>query len=247
MPRSIVEVDLRTRPMGPQNPERAQGGFIGVVPGRPSPVVLTDVERREQDSVRILEEAKIQADSIVREAEALHKGAEGVQREAWQAGFEQGERAGEKLGQQKVEPVLQSFHDLMNSIGLERANVIQSSEKELIKIAFMIATQLLKTTLELQPEVITEVVTSALARIPERQQVSVCINPEDKAVIDRWMSLGHSFNWPPEQIEFVADASIARGGCLIKAEQGDIDSALDRQLEVVRQSLWPHPTLETSH
>ena len=149
--RKVTDIDLRQKPMGPQNPHRPEGGFHG-----PQQVQdeehLSQLERMERDAMRRIDKA--------------NQEAEAIQREAYQAGFDQGEKGGRKLALQKLEPTLNTLNTLIEAASSERERLIHQHERDLIKVAFAIAIEILKDTIQMEPERVTQVVQAALSKIP---------------------------------------------------------------------------------
>jgi flagellar assembly protein FliH len=224
----VNEVNLRERAMGSQHPERPQGGFYGCQSGEAPAEPLSHLERRqraaEQEAARLVEEARRQADQI--------------QADAYREGFAQGERAGEKLALQKAEPVVQALQDLINAVQLDRANLIRMHEQDLVKVAFAIATQVLKTTIELQPETLRSVVDAALEKTGKAQDVTLKISSYDFQLMDLLNRTQGAGAWPPPHVKIEPDEAIGRGGCRIETELGDIDATIETQLRVMKNALW---------
>lgn len=217
-------VDLQQRAMGPQHPQRPAGGFSGAgregAPGE----TLTHLERCEREAASMLEEARRQADAL--------------QADAYREGFAQGERAGEKLAQQKGEPVVQAFQELIRSMQNERAELIRQYEQDLIKVAYAIAAQVLHATLEHEPEYLAGVVEAALAKVSNAQAITLKVSPYDHQLLDPLMRKRSGGAWPPPQMTIEADETIARGGCRVETETGDIDATIETQMRVLKNALW---------
>lgn len=220
----VSPVDLQQRAMGPQNPERPAGGFHGMDSAADPLEALSHLERREREAAHLLEDAQRQAEVI--------------QRDAYREGFAQGERAGEKLALQKAEPVLQAFQELIRSIQNERSSLIRQHEQELIKVAYAIATQVLHTSIEQQPEVLAGVVEAALAKVSKAQAIALKVSPYDLQLLDQMMRKQSGIAWPPPHMTLGADETIGRGGCRIETEAGDIDATIETQLRVLKNALW---------
>lgn len=215
---------MRANPVGPQDPARPAGGFHGFSSHGGPQEVLSDLERRERESQRLVEEAKRQAETI--------------QRDAYRAGFEQGERAGEKLAFQKIEPVLQAFNDLVEAITIERQMLIQQHESELIKVAFAIAMQVIKTEIRLEPEVVAGVVEAALEKVAGPVPATIYVSPHDRTLIELQMKKLKGEAWPPAHIRIEVDETVGRGGCRVATEQGNIDATIETQLRAIKGMLW---------
>lgn len=226
----VHDVDLRTTPMGPQRPDRPAGGIVGARPLGRGERPLSELEMREMQIKQSLENAQRQAEAI--------------QAEAYHAGFEQGERAGEKLVLQKLEPTIQTFLSLIDGLQRDRAALIEEHERELIKVAFMIAGKVLRRAVEMEPEQVEQVVRAALARVTGAQHVTLHLAPIDAQLIEQQMQRARqaadsaALLWPPENLTIVSDEEVARGGCRVETPTGDIDATIENQLRVLRTQLW---------
>lgn len=232
---------MHERAMGPQRTERPQGGFHGQQPGE-SPEMLSHLERRrreaEEEAQRLVDEARHEAEAMRREAEAMRREAEATQAAAYREGFAQGERAGEKLALQKTEPVMQALQELLNAVGLDRDNMIRQHEQELIKVAMVIAAQTLKTTIELQPEVVASVVEAALAKVGGAQEITLKLASHDYQLLEALRRKEGGTPWPPAHVKIAPDETVGRGGCRIETEAGDIDATIETQLRIMKNALW---------
>jgi len=219
-------VDPRAKPLPAQTRPRPSGAFHGYRPGEASPVLQSEIERREQESVQLVENARRQAETI--------------QRDAYHAGFEQGERAGEKLAAQKIEPVIQAFQTLLESVAQDRTRLIEEYHQELIKVAFTIATRVLHRTIEIAPESVGDVVDAALEKAGRAQQVTLQLSPHDRQLVEQQMRQRRGENWPPASITIQEEESLGRGGCRLSTEIGDIDATIEMQLRMFKTMLWEH-------
>jgi flagellar assembly protein FliH len=222
--RRVDDVDLRARPMAPASGRRPPGGFVGYRPGATPPVVTSDIERRERETLALIEERQRQAETI--------------QRDAYHAGFEQGERAGERLAAQKLEPLLKAFQELLESIARDRERLIEEQRQELIKIAFALATRVVHRAIEMEPSVVVEVVEAALAKAARSQRVTLRLSPHDRQLVEQQMKRRTGGTWPPASIAIQEDESVGRGGCRLETETGDIDATIEMQLRTLKTMLW---------
>ena len=223
--RKVEQADLR-RPIESPGPTRPPAGFYGCTPGQPAAPPVTAMEQREHEAARTLDEARRQAEAI--------------QRDAYHAGFEQGQRAGEKLAAQSIEPTLQAFRTLLESIGEDRARLIEEHRQELIKIAFALACAVLHRALELAPEAVADVVEAALVKAGRSREVTLQLSPHDRQLVDQQMKRRHGDAWPAAALTIEEDESVGRGGCRLLTETGDIDATIETQLRVLKTMLWEH-------
>ncbi len=221
---SAHRLDLAERPMGPDRSERPRGGFSGhAAPDRTDPRIPL-AQARLEEAERVLAAAQRQAEQI--------------QRDAWHAGFEQGEKAGERLALQKIQPTVDALRELLAVIEGEQVALARRHENELIKIAFMIATRVVRASIELEPQVVSGIVEAALAKVAQEQQLRLCLAPADLQLIEHAFKQAAPAGWNSGRITLEADESLQRGGCRIIGDKGVIDAAIETQLRALREQLW---------
>lgn len=219
----VTGVDLRSRPVAAPQTNRPLGGFVGMRVEHPE-APLSQVERLEREATARVEQARREAEQI--------------QRDAYLAGFEQGEKAGQKLALQKAEPTIQTFTTLIEQMQQERATLIEQHERELIKVAYLIAQRVLHGELERHPERVREVVAAAVAKVDTTQPLTIVLAPMDKQLIEAEIAGGLLKGRFSLQPTLLADEAMPRGGCRVLTEAGDIDAAIDSQLIAIRDGLW---------
>jgi flagellar assembly protein FliH len=64
------------------------------------------------------------------------------------------------------------------------------------------------------------------------------LSPHDKELIQSQLGGPETEAWPVEHMKLETDESIARGGCRIETEFGDIDATIETQLRVLKSTLW---------
>ena len=221
------EIDLRARPMAAPRQGRPAGGFAdaaGLSPGASRQNVVGGAETALAEARRVLEDANRQAEQ--------------VQRDAWRAGFEQGEKAGERLALQKVEPVLASLGELVAGMRHERENLVRLHQPELVNIAFAIAQRVVRAELAAAPEAVTRAVEDALARVGVRDEIRIYVSPQDAALVERYLQEARPGGVESGHLKLEPDASIARGGCRLESEAGTIDATIEGQMRALRSALW---------
>jgi flagellar assembly protein FliH len=221
----VHSADLEQRILSSPKPDRPKGGFYNPTAGTaPSAPPLSRQQQREAEAGRLLEEAKTRAEVI--------------QRDAYHAGFEQGERAGEKLAAQKLDPALQMLSDMIQAVSEQRDALIKQHESELIRIAFLIAEKVVHSAIQLEPRVVTEVVGAALEKVSKSQPVTILVSPKDLTLVQQHLSRARAGFLASEHVKLKADETVARGGCRLVTDTGDIDATIESQLKAFQSMLW---------
>lgn len=232
-----------------------------VVQGRPEdhfpPEMIELFDKAKAKAVEILADARNKADELTRDSivrsdqirasgkidaekmidNARHR-IEEVEAEAYQAGFEQGEKAGHQLGEQKIEPVMRSIKALLENIASAQENLFELNEEELVKAAFLIALHLIQREIRMDPSVITDVVHNAIGRVETAASITIFLSPHDLKFLDSYREEIQSAVSPNSEVKLEVDATISRGGCKIVSNTGEVDATIESMIEAVHKRIW---------
>lgn len=159
------------------------------------------------------------------EAFALGK-ADGYQQgheEGYQAGHQKGYDENVELLQQKGE----AFNRLMGALSEPLKTLDEEVEKELVKLAMGLASQIIRRELRTDPGEVIAAVREAIAVLPlSSQKVSLYLHPEDSALVRKVLKLDDmSPAWT-----IVDDPLITRGGCKIDTDVSHVDATVENRL-----------------
>lgn len=166
-----------------------------------------------------------------------------VQKQAYQEAFEKGEKIGfaegkkkgyeegKKLGYQESRSLLEKkaeqFTDLLKSLSEPFDQVDEEVEKSIVQLSLLIAKQVIKGELKQTPEQILKVVKQVLKVLPvANNKISISLHPEDVLLIKE----GFTQEEELQQWNLVEDASITRGGCLVKTAISQIDQTVETRI-----------------
>jgi len=174
-----------------------------------------------------------EAEQILKEARAK---ADHIQREAFEKGFSQGEKAGREMAQRAMESAIRA---------LERAvsrwdQILEDSDgnlaSEVVRLALAVSRKILQREVGLDQEVVTRVVRAALSRARVREDIVVKVNPLDlETLIEARADLIRELE-DVRSIRVEADESVQKGGALVECAMGELDIRLDRQFREVERA-----------
>ena len=191
------------------------------------PVVEEPVEEEVVDlgptPEEILEEARAEAERVVREAYA--------------EGHRRGTEAGHAEYLQSVGQSAETLRGAADAMRAARERFIASLEPQIIALVKDIARRVLRRELKGDEELLRSTVRAVLGNLADREQVTLRVNPADLDVLRREkVSLLEEFD-AVERMEIVGDESIAQGGCVAETETLHVDARLDAQLERILDAL----------
>jgi len=161
-----------------------------------------------------------------------------IEKEAYEKGFEQGEKDGQELGLKRLERVIHQFEGVLVETERQRKALYEVYEKEMLRLVFEVSKRLLRHELQYHEEVILKVLREVFQYVTDRKNIVVHLNPLDYQYL-----LNH-----PEQLPFsldeksgvslIEDPSIGRGGCLLDTSFGEMDMTIDSQIEQIASLIW---------
>lgn len=185
------------------------------------------------------------------EEEALRQCFEQAER----AGHEKGERAGYEAGLRKglaaaatqsqaaveeavarATAALQAQRAQLSGLSqsLERAaeEALALAEDEMVALCFDAICRMVGSA-AVQPDVVREQVRALAAAAAFRDRAAVHVHPDDAALL----AAGEDAGQGASRLDWVADADVQLGGCVLRAKAGGLDARLETMLAACRQAL----------
>ncbi|MHB8068243.1 MAG: FliH/SctL family protein [Desulfobaccales bacterium] len=156
--------------------------------------------------------------------------AQYLERQAYEEGFQQGQKDGREVGQRSMEQLVQQFQDLVNALVRDREELYRQREKDLIDMVVLISRKIVVRELKMQPEAIQGIVAAGFQLLTDTEDIKLHINPQDYELL-QWAPQDA---WPPG-VEMVQDGTISAGGFLMKTGSGEIDGTLKNRWAMVAQ------------
>ncbi|HHL40579.1 MAG TPA: hypothetical protein ENJ37_08735 [Deltaproteobacteria bacterium] len=161
----------------------------------------------------------------------------GVEREAYEKGFEAGEKAGFELGRQKAEAKFGSLDRLIEELASLREELYRACESEIVALVMTIARKVVHRELETSEASIVSLVKEALRATVTSGTVVVRLNPRDaELLMEHAGSLGR-FGDGSGGLRIESDAAITRGGCIVETAFGEVDATVEGLLADIEERL----------
>lgn len=201
------------------------------------PYAFEQLEARAQVALRDLEDplavARVEAEAIRAVARA--------------DGHAEGLEAGLAEARARMEPALRALEAAAEEIAALRDMTAEALERDAVELALQLAEKVLAGSLAVQPERVLDIVRGALRRLAERRRVTVLVNPADLDAVREAADGFAAELGGIEHCEVQAERRIARGGAVVRTDEGQIDVSVETQLqrarELVEAELGPaHPT-----
>lgn len=156
----------------------------------------------------------------VRELEALEQ-------QARAEGFTAGHAEGLASGRQHVREQVARLEALCDAAARPLQSLDEQVEKELARLATVIARRVIARELQLSPDLIAQAVRQAATALPAAaRELRVHVHPDDLALL-RDLGAAES-HW-----QLLADPALARGDCQLESERSRLDARVDTRLAAV--------------
>ena len=149
----------------------------------------------------------------------------GIREEARLIGYEEGHAAGYAdglaIGRAEAAKELEHLQSVAVTFGNALSEADETIANDVLELALQLARGMLRTALEVKPELIIPVVREAIGYLPVLQQPALLIlNPDDALLIKA--AMGEELDKGGWRI--VDDAQVGRGGCRIDTASNQIDA-----------------------
>lgn len=195
---------------------------------------MTDGASAETDSL-MLEKMKVQYDAVLQKSKEIvneaNAGAASIEQDAYQKGYEQGQKDGAAEGRQRFETVIQQFNNLFQSMQKKSLQVDQVYQQNIIALIKVMVRRVVDHEISVNSDVIRTCLESALGFVVENARVKIHLSPAD---YKNFSEFGVNIPGVLEggsRLQLVEDASIAAGGCLLSSDYGDVDATVENRCE----------------
>ncbi|MDR4886500.1 flagellar assembly protein FliH [Fredinandcohnia sp. QZ13] len=214
------------------------------------------IELEQQDiqivSKKMLDDAKEQADKIVKDAIAYSNSVrqqvlvekrnweeeqEELYRKTSEEGFQSGMIEGREQGYQEYSDLLTEARKIIDASKHDYNQYLDSSEEVILKLSMKVAEKVIGIHLSQQPEDFTHLVKKAIKEVKEHSDITIQVHPrfypiviEQKedltAILNRETNL---FIYPNEDL--------GEADCEIESSFGKINASVDTQLSEIKEKL----------
>jgi len=161
-----------------------------------------------------------------------------IEKNAYEHGFHQGEKAGLEIAERKIEAMMKRYADTVLEVGKLKPTLYLQAEHDVVKLALEIAKKIVHREVRIDREIIQTLVRVALSHVAVKSAVTVRLHPADHAFMLEKRAAALPSGESEREMVLVADKSIERGGCLIEAECGDVDARIEEEFREVERAFF---------
>jgi flagellar assembly protein FliH len=181
----------------------------------------------------LLDDAHVRAQAMISDAAArADQLVEATKAQAHRDGFAEGTAAADR----EMSAMTETMRNLVDMARVERHKLMEDAEPELVRLAIGIAERVLHQQIALDRSVVIEMAKVAIARLVERESVTVRVNPGD---LERMREHREAFlsSGDIKNFRVIEDQRVGRGGVVVETEGGTIDARIGTQLNEAKRVL----------
>ena len=202
---------------------------------------LRDIEAEARDHLASAREESERILAAARER-AGEIGASAME-EGYRQGYERGSADARREGIEQVAEqtglAIEALARAAASMEASRAELESAALGDVVKLAIAIARRVTKRQGRVDPSVLSENLREAVKQLIRRDDIRVAIHPTQRTALEEMLAQLR-IEWPQiERVEIVEDDSVSPGGCRVSGGQGEIDAALETQLDRIAADLIP--------
>ena len=157
---------------------------------------------------------------------------EAIQREAFQEGYGEGERAGSEAALEQFRGSIASFGRTVQELAAFKQKLRAEAEKELVELSLTIARRVVRRELSLDPTTVLALVRTCFDVYQRAEFHSVRVSPDDLEEVSAYFEEN-----PARNLEIRADPAVSSGGAVFETSQGQLDGRVETQLGEIEYGL----------
>jgi flagellar assembly protein FliH len=175
-----------------------------------------------------------QAASVIAVAQAE---ADAIRAAAHEEGRAQGFAAARDEARAEIDTALATLEVAARDVLDAREALCEVAERRAIDLALAIAEKVVGAELAVRPELVLDACSAALRRTIRRDGLVLEVHPDDlelvrEGLVDLGSRLGDL-----GRLEAVGERRVARGGCILRTSEGEIEATHAAQLERARDTI----------
>ncbi|MFO8086000.1 MAG: FliH/SctL family protein [Desulfobacterales bacterium] len=194
-------------PQFPNSPEKTQ---------KPSDAASNPTEKKNEDSPL-----------------AKTTNIEAIKEEA----YTKGKIAGHQDTEKKFHSAIQALSVCLEQISSLKKSLIEKSKEDMIMLIMAVTKKIIRTEIEEKKEIIVNTVNMVLQSAIQADEYYIKVHPEDLHIVAENKPLFLARMKGLQNIYFIADETVSRGGCLAESRVGDVDATIESQLDKIYEHL----------
>lgn len=150
---------------------------------------------------------------------------------------EQAKEEGRLEGRDEAATNIAEALETLNQATKERKRIIKDAEPEILRLSLKVAEQIIRSEVSLHRDVCLNIVSEAIGRVSDREQILIKVNREDAEYLKRYKDRLTGMLDGVKSFSIIEDANVEAGGCVIETNLGFIDARISTKLQSIEEAL----------
>lgn len=192
------------------------------------------IEKAKQKAEEIKQSAEDEAGQQAEEIENLkNQSIENGYAEGYQKGYDEGIEAAKQEVNDKINAV-----DIITSASFKvKKEIIDSAEKEILELSTLIAEKIIRQQLEYKPELMREIVKSAIDQLQDKEEIKIIVNPSLAGILYEFAEDLKEKIKGLKNIKITEDRTIPPDGVIVESNGSRIDGRMETQVAEITRKL----------
>ena len=151
--------------------------------------------------------------------------------------FDKGVAEGREQAGETLDNACRTLSVAIAEVGGLKERIIRESEEDLLRLAIMVAKQIVQQEISQDRKILAQFVTEATRGITDRDELVICFNPEDCRIVSANRHLYLAGIDEKRQVTIKPDDSVPAGGCVVETRTGLVDARVEAQLSEIFKRL----------
>jgi flagellar assembly protein FliH len=191
---------------------------------------LLDSEKQIEKLLQEIEEREKCVKQFTDKSDSLEK-------EAYEKGFAQGERAGRELGEKRFESVVTSLTEALKELRRIQEEWHEKNEQHLIELACAVARKVVQREVSIDKSIISRMINAALKYAADHEEIIIRIHPSDLEYASQLKSEIREGMGEARNVRFEGDECVMRGDAIIESKRGIIETGIEKCFQAIENAL----------
>ncbi len=214
------------------------GIFVPAAPAKPVPATVKEskgdkrAKEGEHDKPQSIPDTATATDPpppVPPVAKAAPVDIAAIEEKAYQNGM----AAGIKQEEDKLTQVSRALAQAAQKLSTQSESIMQRSAEDMLQLVMAIARRIIQVEIDEHKETVVRIVQQTINAAVQAEEFHIRVNPEDLQMLNEHKPLFIASLSGLSNIEFVADRTITRGGCVLESSSGRVDATLETQLDEI--------------
>jgi flagellar assembly protein FliH len=166
--------------------------------------------------------------------------AQEIEKEAYERGYEQGEKDGIEYGRKGMQITKERMEQLLSGLTALPEKVFKDYREWFLTTSLAVARRLVLRELTTQPEAMAQLVDSLLAEAEASQSVIITVNPSDLDMMRKHTDFQAIEEGSGRAVVIKPDPQLERGGCRLESDIQLLDASMDARFALLEEAFLHH-------